>query len=422
MKRKYIKSVRYYKRFKFSKRFKKSKYYIKSIKKTFKIIFILIIIFIYSIFYLTQYNNNKIQIYNNNWIKKDMTEFINKYLSNFKGSNDSQVLRDNSFIKEYFSLKVMLKEENSTLNLETIKELKKELKRRTNKNFSFVKNIYITRRIYFGNLIMAFNNLIYYSEILGIKNIYLNSGINWYIKNDINTDKIHISLISGDLINCNSKETFCCDIIFFFSPIIVRAERRSLILKEEIKRNLPKIITKKNDLYIYIRSGDAFKIGGNHYPQAPYCFYQKVINKFNFDDIYLISQDDKSPVTQKLLKDYPKIKFHINSKEIDIATLMNAYNLANSFSSFSMATITFNDNLINLFEYEQMHLKFSVEHFHYNFDKLERHFNIYRMKSDKNYYIKMFNWINSDEQRKLLIEEKCKYGFRKTDSVKTIFD
>ena len=101
---------------------------------------------------------------------------------------------------------------------------------------------------------------------------------------------------------------------------------------------------------------------------------------------------------------------------------MHAYNLANSFSSFSLAAITFNDNLINLFEYEQIHLRMYIVHFHYYIDKLERHFNIYRMKPDKNFYIKMFAWRNSDEQRKLLFEDNCKYGFRKTDSVKTIFD
>ena len=53
-----------------------------------------------------------------------------------------------------------------------------------------------------------------------------------------------------------------------------------------------------------------------------------------------------------LLKDYPKIKHQLNSKEIDMAILMNAYNLVNAVSSFSLAIISFNGNLINLFEYE----------------------------------------------------------------------
>ena len=40
------------------------------------------------------------------------------------------------------------------------------------------------------------------------------------------------------------------------------------------------------------------------------------------------------------------------SLEKDIASLIYAYNLVNAFSSFSQVAISFNDNLINLFEYE----------------------------------------------------------------------
>jgi hypothetical protein len=68
------------------------------------------------------------------------------------------------------------------------------------KDFNKVKYIYYLDTFNFGNQIVAFNNLINYCEILGIKNIYLNSESNWYIKNDINTNKIHISLLSQDKI------------------------------------------------------------------------------------------------------------------------------------------------------------------------------------------------------------------------------
>ena len=102
----------------------------------------------------------------------------------------------------------------------------------------------------------------------------------------------------------------------------------------------------------------------------------KVISNFKFNNIYLISQDDKSPIIGKLLKNFPKIKHKLNSKEVDISTLMNAYNLVNSVSSFSLASITFNDNLINLFEYENYQYGTGIIHFHYDFDKLEREFNI----------------------------------------------
>ena len=125
--------------------------------------------------------------------------------------------------------------------------LKNEVQNLTKKIISMVKIIFIKKTKNFGNQIIALNNLIYYSKILGIKNIYLNSKINWYIKKDINTDKIHISLISKKKINCNSKETFCTLLIKFFFPIIIKSKRKSIILKDEIKNNLPKIKTNKND-------------------------------------------------------------------------------------------------------------------------------------------------------------------------------
>ena len=36
------------------------------------------------------------------------------------------------------------------------------------------------------------------------------------------------------------------------------------------------------------------------------------------------------------------------------------------------------------------------------------------MKPSKNYFRKMFNWKNSEEQRKLLFEENCINNFIKT--------
>ena len=232
-----------------------------------------------------------------------------------------------------------------------------------------------------------------------------------------------LSLLSPQEIDCNSQDTLCGLVNFdFFYPMVIKAERRSLILKNEIKKNLPKINILKNDLYIYIRSGDSFKKNGNGYTPAPYCFYKKILSEFKFEHIYIISMDNLSPITRRLLLDYPNIKHDLKSIEIDIATLIYAFNLVNSFSSFSQEAISFNDNLINLFEYEIYKADSTIFHFHYNVDKLNRTFNIYKMKPSEEYFTKMYNWKNSDEQRKILFEDKCKYDFIKTKYTKTILD
>ena len=230
-------------------------------------------------------------------------------------------------------------------------------------------------------------------------------------------------MLSQKDIDCCSQDTFCGLVNDdFFYPIVIKAERRSLILKEEIKRNLPKVNINEHDLYIYIRGGDSFSINGNGYTPSPYCFYQKILSNFKFRDVYIISMDNKSPIIGKLLLDYPKIKHKIQSKDIDIATLVYAYNLVNSVSSFSQGAISFNDNLINIFEYEVYKSYSAIFHFHYDVYKLNRTFNVYRMKPSEEYFIKMYKWKNTDEQRKALFEENCKYDLRKTKYTKTIFE
>ena len=99
---------------------------------------------------------------------------------------------------------------------------------------------------------------------------------------------------------------------------------------------------------------------------------------------------------------------------MDIALFINAYNFVNSVYSFTQATISFNDNLENLFDYEVYKIIASILHFHYDIDKLNKRFNVYRMKPSENYLRKMYNWKNTDEQRRLLFEEKCINDFNIT--------
>ena len=196
---------------------------------------------------------------------------------------------------------------------------------------------------------------------------------------------------------------------------------RSLILKNEIKRNLPKINVKKNDLYIYIRSGDNFNKNGNLYSPAPYCFYQKILSRFKFEYIYILSIDDKSPIIKKLLLDYPKIKHKLNPVKLDIALLISAYNIVNSVSSFSQAAISLNDNLINLFDYQIYKIFSSIVHFHYILDKLNRKFNLWLMKPSEIYFDKFYlHWRNNEEQNKLLFAEDCKYNLKRYKYPKVI--
>ena len=80
-----------------------------------------------------------------------MTEFIMNYFSSFKGNYNKRVSEDIITLKKYFSFKVIIKKGNLTLNLETKEKLKNELKINTQKNFNLIKNIFISKTIFFGN-------------------------------------------------------------------------------------------------------------------------------------------------------------------------------------------------------------------------------------------------------------------------------
>ena len=379
--------------------------------------YFIIFIMIISIFLLrNKKENEKEDVTNNDWIKGNKTEILEKYISNFKGNFGQEAKIDIERVKDLFSFKVMLKDENSPLNIELKSRLIQKLSQKFTKNITLVKNVFVNQICFFGNRMVALNNIIYYSEILGIKNIYLNSEYDWYIKNDIITDKIKVSVKPSSDINCNSEDTICGHIFFdFFFPVLILPEIRFIILKDEIKRNLPKVEIKKNDLYIYIRSGDSFTKDGPGYTPAPYCFYKRILETAKYNDVYIISIDNLNPIIGKLMEEYPKIIHNLNPVEIDISILSNAYNLVNQVSSFVVTCITLNDNLINLWDYDTYKLSEKIYHLHYDIYKVNRVFNLYRMKPDEEYfYQKMFTWTRSEEQKKLLFDEKCKYDFEKT--------
>ena len=340
------------------------------------------------------------------YVKVSTKKYIN--LSSLKNQIDFVLL------KPCLYLKILLKKKDSPSNIEVKKLLRKSFNQKFKKDFNLVKNIFLKDTINFGNRMISLSNAIYYSEILGIKNIYLNSKYNWYINNDVITNKIKISVASEKSINCHSIYTFCGKIYdAFYYPFILKPEKRFNILKEEIKRNLPHIKINKNDLYIYIRSGDSFQPNGNLYTPAPYCFYKRIMEIKKYKNIYIISQDDLNPIIGKLLSDYPKIIHYNNSIEIDISILSNAYNLVNQLSSFIQVCISLNDNLINLYEYEAYKLNQKIFHMHHDITQHNKLFNLYKMKPSKDYYINMFFWKNTEEQRKLLFSENCKHDFRK---------
>ena len=173
---------------------------------------------------------------------------------------------------------------------------------------------------------------------------------------------------------------------------------RLSIIREEILNNVPKYRADPNDLYINIRSGDIF-INAIHgdYSQPPLCFYQKIINENNYNNIYILSNGHENPVVDALLKLYSKIIYIHGTVEDDISVLINAYNLVMPVSTFPITLIVLNNNLRKLYFYEIIY--YSLQKGNYIIHKME--------PSIKYKTIMQRKWKNSNEQLDLMINETC---------------
>ena len=269
----------------------------------------------------------------------------------------------------------------------------------------------------FGNKMVILNNLIYYCELFGIKEIYLNPSFNWFLNNPIITPSLTITPMKTQKESCEDNDSICIrldrtDSLFLFYQNFVKPEIRLSIIKDEIKRNLPKVETLPDELYIHIRSGDVFAIHKpNTYAQPPLCFYEKVLNNFQFSKIFILSETDNNPVINKLTSKYKNISFKRNNIEVDISRLVNAYNIIGSVSSFYLSSIKFNDNLQNLWEYDIYRRTEKIRHLHHDFFLYPIKYKIYTMKPSERYKNEMFLLKNTPEQQKLMIEETCNNEF-----------
>ena len=344
-------------------------------------------------------------------------EIIDSYLNTIPSKYDSKIKEERKQFEYFFSLKTLSKEKNTPKDIELKNELINQLSEIYHKDFNIIKSIFLFHPGYFGNRMIMLNNIIYYFEILNIKNIYLDSSYNWFIQKNITTDKINIMLISSSKINCQSKEVICRSLIFgiLFKPIIIMPEIRLNLIRDEIIRNLIHLDINPNDLYIHFRTGDIFekKDFASDYSQPPLCFYRTILKNFKFNNIYFISSKHRNnPVINKLIKEFPNIIHTEQSVDKDISCLCQAYNLVGSLSSFLRISLIFNNNLKNYWEYDIYKPSTKIKQFHYDFYNIPIKYTIYKMKPSENYKNEMFNWRNIPEQINLMVEEKCINNFQ----------
>ena len=210
----------------------------------------------------------------------------------------------------------------------------------------------------------------------------------------------------------------CISPNFFYDFYSLKVENRLDIVKNEIINNLPKIELNKKDLIIHFRSSDVFQHINDpehapDYAQPPLCFYEKILNNYNFDKIYIISEDNiYNPIIKVLQNKYPKIIYNKNTLEIDLSYLVRGYNIVASISSLLISSIKLNDNLNFLWEYDRYPLKSKLFHSHHSIINIKRKFNIYLMEPSEIYKTKMVIWKDSDEQIQIMLNDKCPNDFK----------
>ena len=332
---------------------------------------------------------------------------------NEENQNNDLKNYENNFFSYFKSLK-NISDNNSSFLEEYRDRILKKFSQKLSKNVTSIDNLYIDYFLKFGNQLVLFNNAIFYCEIIKCKKIFVHPWNNIYIRNTIYDEQFNLSIeIAKNYDDFKNKlSTYYYP---YYNFLFIKPENRFPVFKNEILRNLPKVQTSQNDLYIHIRGGDIFidpKVG-NAYSQPPYCFYDAAIRSKKYDNIYLFSIDSLNPVLNKLIRKHKNILYNTKNKKYDIAYLANAYNIVGSITSFITEIIKLNDKLQNYYEYDIYHIKEKIYHIHSSLYGFKKNYVTYLMKPSKNYLEHMFVWKCTRKQLLIMLNDKCPKEFEK---------
>lgn len=174
------------------------------------------------------------------------------------------------------------------------------------------------------------------------------------------------------------------------------------IMKEYFQKYIKPIfkIQTENDndvddkkIYIHFRGGDIFSSTPHKaYVQPPLSYYKNIINEY--DSIKLVCEDKKNPCINELLKQ-ENVEYISNTLEKDLSILSNVSNLVIGFGTFGFLLYLMNPYLKKLY----------IPDFVVNeLPKGEWGNDIKVHIIELPNYIKVGEWKNTIEQRKMLLE------------------
>jgi hypothetical protein len=256
----------------------------------------------------------------------------------------------------------------------------------------------------FGNNIQQISNAIYYCKEKGLN---FNSPDNELVNS--------FGQIFGDN-NCHSA------LYFFHIPSKLGhgrpdfeinnleslfSERREICQKyiyPNLKINFENIIELPEDTVVmHIRSGDIFSRRNyycpvvSNYLQNPLSYYTKIAEKYN--RIIVLTEDYNNPVISELEKN-EKIEIKILDITQTIEIMLSAKNIVTSgVSSFAIACVLLSKNIKKMYCSNLV-----VEEILNQRDLQDTKVEIEVIGIDTERYIRWNEWLNTDEQRKLMLE------------------
>ena len=173
-----------------------------------------------------------------------------------------------------------------------------------------------------------------------------------------------------------------------------------------LKINFDNVKELDNDTVVmHIRSGDIFSRKDyycsvvSNYLQNPLDYYIKISEKYS--KVIVLTEDYQNPVIAELNK-IEKFDIRILGIQETIETMLSAKNIVTSgVSSFGIACALLSKNVKRVYASDLV----VDEILNFN-DLIQTDIEVKVISIDTERYIKWNNWLNSDEQRKIMIEYK----------------
>lgn len=258
----------------------------------------------------------------------------------------------------------------------------------------------------FANSVMQLSNAIQTAISLGVSRIYLPKL--WYLKSGSHVIEGNIELINEGQHDLAGDQLVLAG--NYFRTVALKPLLRHRLRHRRLLRDVRNLLTldinnqgyAKDELVIYIRSGDIFSSPSPHpsYGQPPLAFYRKVVLLRKWKTVRVVFQDLSNPVIQPLLKwlsDHCDQVVPVSGElRDDLNVLLSARFLVSGKGTFCSAVSALSQQLRKVYSFDREFKSWGNK-------KVK---NVIFADPAENYVRRIChgNWSNTPEQRRLMMD------------------